>query len=113
MGYSTTVPSAWKLTQLFGKTASGLRGESASSATQTFTPSAASAFGEGVEFGARLRGGVFGGTGLLKTIGDRGLGIEAEVPRTDHEHSLGALHDALRPEHFSALHRTSSTSRTW
>ena len=26
IGYSTTVPSAWKLTQLFGKTASGLGG---------------------------------------------------------------------------------------
>jgi hypothetical protein len=35
------------------------------------------------------------------------------VPWTNHEHGLGALRDALRLEHFSALHRTSSTSRTW
>jgi hypothetical protein len=43
MGYSTTVPSSWKLTQLFGNTASGQRGSGRSSTTWIETPAARSA----------------------------------------------------------------------
>ena len=42
IGYSTTVPSAWKLTQLFGKQASGFAGSGGSSATTTSTPASPS-----------------------------------------------------------------------
>src|SRR5687768_4643403 len=42
IGYSTTLPSAWKLTQLFGKQASGFGGSGVSSATTTSTPASAS-----------------------------------------------------------------------
>ena len=96
------MPSAWKLTQLFGNTASGLRGASESCATHTVTPSRGQRRGERVEFAQGLRRGYVqtASPGLLETIGPRRLRVEAEVFRANHQDGAGTLRGHCRPRNF-------------
>ena len=104
IGYSTTVPSAWKLTQLFGKTASGLRGSSESSRDAHGDALAGQRRGEGVEFRLRLRGGLLRAARPLKAIGLRGLRVEAEMSRANHEDGGRALRSAGDDRRTPTLH---------
>ena len=93
------MPSAWKLTQLLGKTASGRGGSGVSSPTQTRTPSASSARAQRVELGQRR---AMPGRRRRPAVGSavgwwRRVRVEAEPRRPDHQHPVRALRAALLP----------------
>ena len=95
IGYSTTVPSRWKLTQLLGKIASGFAGCSVSCATTTCTPARARPSANASNSAAPPRGRRPhprpAARCSLEDVARGGLRIESETGRPHHQHGRCAL----------------------